>query len=153
MPSFSFVVPGNPVAKGRPRLGRGRRAFTPQRTLDYEALVKQSCLPCIPENWDVTCEYEVDIRLYFENLRLPDIDNVAKTIDGLNPKVKRKARVVVSRETPFVWADDKQVRKLTVERFIDRQNPRMEVTISQCPQQTKPPRSPSAKPRSRPSSP
>lgn len=133
---FSFTVPGTPIPKGRPRLGRGSRAFTPQRTLDYEALVRSHCLPQIPEGWPVEVDYEVSIAMYFDSNRLPDIDNVMKTLDGLNPKVKRVGRKVVSREPPFVWADDKQVRKLTGERFFDRQNPRMEVTIVACQKQS-----------------
>lgn len=38
---YEFVVPGKPVAKGRPRFTRagGGRAFTPAKTVNYEALV------------------------------------------------------------------------------------------------------------------
>lgn len=34
-----FWVPGRPKPKERPRLGRGRRVFTPQATLDAEAMI------------------------------------------------------------------------------------------------------------------
>lgn len=33
------TVRGRPVTKGRPRLGRRRKAYTPPRTLEYEKLV------------------------------------------------------------------------------------------------------------------
>ena len=35
------VIMGRPVTKGRPRLGRRRRAYTPARTIAYEHLVAQ----------------------------------------------------------------------------------------------------------------
>ena len=34
-----LLVAGRPVPKGRPRMGRGGRVYTPQTTRDYEALV------------------------------------------------------------------------------------------------------------------
>ena len=35
------IIRGRPVTKGRPRLGRRRRAYTPARTIEYEHLVAQ----------------------------------------------------------------------------------------------------------------
>jgi Holliday junction resolvase RusA-like endonuclease len=39
-----FIVPHPPRVKGRPRLGRRRRVFTPEATLEYEAKVAQAWL-------------------------------------------------------------------------------------------------------------
>lgn len=36
------VVTGDPIGKGRPRLTRSGRAYTPRRTRDYEARVSQA---------------------------------------------------------------------------------------------------------------
>ena len=38
---FTFTVERRPVAKGRPRLGRRGRVFTPERTLIAEALIAE----------------------------------------------------------------------------------------------------------------
>ena len=38
----TFTVLGEPVAKGRPRMTRAGRAYTPQKTVNYENLVKLS---------------------------------------------------------------------------------------------------------------
>jgi Holliday junction resolvase RusA-like endonuclease len=37
--TLTLTIPGEPVAKGRPRLGRGGRTFTPAKTARYEATV------------------------------------------------------------------------------------------------------------------
>ena len=41
--SWSFVVPGPPRGKGRPRFGQGR-TFTDKKTVAYERTVKQAAL-------------------------------------------------------------------------------------------------------------
>ncbi len=130
---LTFTVPGNPIPKARPRLGRGRRAFTPQRTLDYEALVREAGRAAVPEGWFTDGEYDVSVICFFDTKRHGDLDNHAKVLDGLNPKVVRKKRKVVSRETPFIWEDDKQVKRLTVERFYVDADPHLRVTITACP--------------------
>lgn len=40
--AFELWVPGRPRAKARPRLGRGRRVFTPQATTDEEDRIAQA---------------------------------------------------------------------------------------------------------------
>ena len=35
-----FTVPGNPVGKARPRMTRSGHAYTPDKTVSYENLVK-----------------------------------------------------------------------------------------------------------------
>ncbi len=104
------IIPHKPVAKGRPRLGRKGRVFTPQRTLDAEA--------AIAEAWDgpkfegplrltVVFSYDdmtVTVEKYPDGTsRLRgDVDNYIKTVmDGLNG---------------VAWEDDKQVLLVTGEK-------------------------------------
>ena len=122
--TVSFVIPGEPCAKGRPRFTRAGHAYTPAKTQAYEALV-QAC-------------YAQSKRLYFEDQGLrvtvctkfaipksaskrraqdmregrilptkrPDADNLAKAIcDALNG---------------VAWKDDCQVTHLDVrKRYAD----------------------------------
>lgn len=104
------VMPHKPIAKGRPRLGRRGRVFTPQRTLEAEAAIASS--------WDgpkfegpvklhVTFRYDemvVTVEKYPEGTsRLRgDVDNYLKTVmDGLNG---------------VAWIDDKQVLFVEAEK-------------------------------------
>lgn len=58
---------------------------------------------------------QVYIELYFWDKRKRDADNYSKLIlDAL---------------TWIIWKDDKQIYKLTTEKFYDKENPRAEINI------------------------
>jgi crossover junction endodeoxyribonuclease RusA len=98
----TFAVPGRPVPKERPRLGRGRRVFTPQRTLDRERSIADAYDgPVFDGPVRLTVEYTTDgERITIESVdatkRLRgDLDNYIKTTsDALNG---------------VAWQDDSQV--------------------------------------------
>jgi Holliday junction resolvase RusA-like endonuclease len=112
-----FIVPGDPVAKGRPRVdSRGKfvRVYTPEKTVNYEGLVAHTAQSEMGDQplFAGAVSVEMDIRLSIpsswsqkkqalavnggiEPTKKPDIDNVEKIIfDGLNG---------------VVWVDDVQV--------------------------------------------
>ncbi|KVP19392.1 endodeoxyribonuclease RusA [Burkholderia ubonensis] len=123
-----FVVPGKPVAKGRPRFARHGahvRTFTPEATERYENLVKMAARAAMCE----TQPYEGPVRLIV-NIGLPipaswsqkrqdaaaagaigatkkpDADNVVKALkDGMNG---------------VVYADDGQVVDLWISKRYAR---------------------------------
>jgi len=113
---YSITIPGRPVPKGRPRVGRKGCKYvfyTPQKTRDYEQAVglvgRAACK--VPMEGPVA----VRIRLYFEAKgRIPDCDNCTKSIlDGLNE---------------IAYEDDRQVQHLEVDIF--RETPeRAEVEV------------------------
>lgn len=102
----TIVIPSRPVPKGRPRLGRRGRVFTPVKTLEAEALVngawQMSDGPIFEGPVWIRIEFtptSMEITVGESELELSklrgDIDNYVKTImDGLNG---------------VAWADDKQV--------------------------------------------
>ena len=128
-----FLIKGDPVAKGRPRFS-GYHAYTPKKTRDYEALVKQSYMG---QCGNVITEKDVKITIiaYFsipkskskkvkEQMatgeirpsKKPDIDNVMKSIlDGLNG---------------VAFVDDKQVVEVHVEKWYS-EDPRVFVEIEE----------------------
>lgn len=102
----SIIIETRPVPKGRPRLGRRGRVFTPEKTLQAEALVRGA--------WDgPTFEGPVWISIMFTTTEIHitvgemetansklrgDVDNYVKTVmDGLNGAA---------------WIDDKQVHHI-----------------------------------------
>jgi len=107
----TVFVPHKPVPKGRPRMTRRGRVFTPQRTLDAETLVAEAW----GDNTKFTGEVGIVMLLGSDGTLITvfpheaepqklrgDIDNYVKTImDGLNGKA---------------WDDDKQVTYLVAEK-------------------------------------
>jgi Holliday junction resolvase RusA-like endonuclease len=119
---INFVVPGQPVGKGRPkfaRRGNFMTAYTPEKTASYENLVKVKAQEAMQERALVEGAVSVEIKLHVMipeswskkkqqaaishhvlPTSKPDADNVIKGIfDALNG---------------IVWRDDKQVVDLTV---------------------------------------
>ena len=127
-------IPGEPVGKGRPRFNsRMHRAYTPGKTAKYENLIKLAFHEKYPD-WKPTEEpVEVYIRAEFpkpkswtKRLRLisilttiwkptkPDIDNIVKTLDGLNK---------------IAWKDDSQIVNVSAMKFYS-DRPRMTIHIT-----------------------
>ena len=114
---LTFVLPGAPVPKGRPRMTKRGHVFTPKKTVSYEqsiALAAQAaksklgggllfdgpvmvtvhCHFAMPKSWSRKRKEQM---LYEPHIQLPDLDNLVKAVlDGLN-------------HTFNVWNDDKQV--------------------------------------------
>lgn len=135
MKEVRFVVLGEPKGKGRPRFNtRTGRAFTPDKTVNYETLVHAEYLAqCNGFRFSDDAMLDLRILAYYsipksgskkmKGLKLantirptkkPDMDNVVKMIaDALN-------QVAYKDDTQIV---DCQCRKFYSER------PRVEVTI------------------------
>lgn len=126
-------IPGEPVGKGRPRFTRQGRAYTPGKTAKYENLIKLAFREKYPD-WKPTDEpVEVYIRAEFpkpkswsKKLRLisilttiwkkskPDLDNIIKSLDGLNT---------------IAWKDDSQIVHISASKFYS-DIPRMTIHIT-----------------------
>ena len=135
MREITFVVPGEPVGKGRPRFVRQTgRAYTPQRTADYEKLVRQSYKQQVklePFEKGVPLSLHVDVYQQIPKsaskrkqeamigrkilpTKKPDCSNILKSIeDGLNG---------------VAYADDSQIVRVSVAKFFS-ETPEAVVTI------------------------
>ncbi len=122
---IAFEVPGQPVGKGRPRIGRVggyARMFTPEKTISYESTVAlfasqamsgselligpvralMKLTMAIPESWSKKKKEMASAGLIRPTTK-PDVDNVIKAIfDAVNG---------------VVWRDDVQVVELQVTKF------------------------------------
>jgi Holliday junction resolvase RusA-like endonuclease len=118
-------VPGTPVAAERPRLARGRRAYTPGRTLEAEWAIAQ----LVSDGWskDVPITVHVDLSNQGTRIRVSeatdrekamrgDVDNYAKTVmDGL--------------QKGGAFHNDGQVVSLAIDKWPAWVDPR-DVTVS-----------------------
>lgn len=131
---IKLFVPGEPVAKGRPRMTRTGHAYTPQKTRSYEgkmALFGNQAmggkppvesplhvdllviLP-IPASWSQRKKTEaLACRLLPAGRK--DLDNFVKTLDGLNG---------------IIWKDDGQICSI-VARKIYGEIPGLHILIEE----------------------
>lgn len=129
-----FTVPGQPVAKGRPRLGKWG-TYTPEKTVNYENLVKMSYIETYRREDLLKGDLKVTINFYFSipkstskkkrelmlngeimHNKRPDIDNCIKSItDALNE---------------IAYKDDNQIVILKASKFYSDE-PRTEVIIEE----------------------
>ena len=62
-----------------------------------------------------TEELELDVKYYFGTKHKRDIDNYAK--------------LVLDSMEGIVYEDDKQIKRITIEKFYDKKSPRTEIII------------------------
>lgn len=121
MTLLAFTVPGDPVPKARPRVGR-RGTITPQRTRAYEQSVRLHALAALGHlrragvRWPADARYEVNLVVHRSTRHVLDVDNVAKSaVDGMQGAV---------------FANDAAVDVLTIARGApDAESPRLVVTV------------------------
>lgn len=115
---IAFTVPGNPIAKGRPRFVRATgRTFTPARTANYEGIVAGCAAHAMGAREPFEGPLRVTIRATFlvpkswsqkrKNAAVwktskPDVENVTKAcLDAMNA---------------IVYRDDSQVVEITAQK-------------------------------------
>lgn len=103
-------VPVKPVPKGRPRMTRRGRVFTPQTTLDAEAI--------IAEAWDGP-RYEGLVEL--ECVFTPEGTQViVRPVDGTPSKLRgdidNYVKLLMDGLNGVAWLDDKQVTVIRAEK-------------------------------------
>lgn len=130
----TITIYTEPVAKGRPRFTKNGHAYTPQKTADYEDLIRQCWLLAHGKN--ISTKYiRMDLDFYVPipksmskadkekalqcELRpdkKPDIDNLIKAIqDALNE---------------VAYWDDKQIVSLRADKWYTTQ-PRVDIKIEE----------------------
>lgn len=96
--------------------GRGSRRYTPAGQRDYQRLVEWSVRCDLPRGWPLDARYAVEVIVYEPDAHRRDLDNEIKTcFDALNG---------------VTWADDSQIDAVAVLRRLDRERPRVVMTIA-----------------------
>jgi Holliday junction resolvase RusA-like endonuclease len=97
-----FFVPGQPLPKQRPRLGR-HGVYTPTKTLEWENEIGWAAREAmqIAGLGATPCDVHVHMLFQRKGKQRADLDNLIKAcLDGMNG---------------IVWIDDRQVRSLSAQ--------------------------------------
>lgn len=120
------------MGKGRPRFTRAGHTFTPEKTANYETLIRLAFMQNFPDFTPIETPVCIYMFAYFaipksfskkkreqalngeiRPTKKPDTDNIAKMKDALNG---------------VAWLDDKQVVEDMVKKFYS-DTPRLEIEI------------------------
>lgn len=124
---IKLTIPGEPVAKGRPRVTR-YGTYTPEKTKNYETLVKELYFVKHKQTL-LEGELKINIKAYFKipksaskkkraemisgkirPTKRPDIDNVIKSItDSLNGVAYDDDSQIVLVKAEKYWSEEPRV--------------------------------------------
>lgn len=130
-----FTVPGEPRGKQRARTGKGF-AYTPEQTVNYEALVKMAFEQSKPEGFiPIEGQAIMHINAFYP---IPKSTSKKKTADMLQgkirptkkPDVDNIAKIIADALNTIAYKDDAQIIEVHVYKLYS-QNPRVEVTIEE----------------------
>ena len=129
---IELIITGQPVAKGRPkfsRFGKFTKVYTPEKTVNYETLVKLSFQEKYPNFEILQNALRMDITAFFDipksaskkkylqmiegkirPTKKPDRDNIEKIIgDALNGIAYKDDSQIVEGETKKLYSDNPRV--------------------------------------------
>ena len=121
-----FLIPGNPVGKGRPRFTKSGYAYTPPATKDYEESVRWAYLNEVRKN-DGTLAFEAGVPIkasidaFFQ---IPKRLNKAQRKEALEgkllptqkPDADNIAKIVLDALNGFAYHDDSAVVECVVRK-------------------------------------
>lgn len=131
---YSFVVPGKPQGKARPRFDSRRKVtYTPQKTKDYEELVRNSYLSCFMGMPPLKGALSAEIIVFFpipksaQKLKRESMKN-GKIKPTVKPDLDNIIKAVLDALNGYAYEDDATVVKIRAEkRYSDE--PRVKVVL------------------------
>lgn len=117
---INFTVEVEPIPQARPRFSKFG-AYEPKRNTEYKKAVATVARAAMGGREPMTGELSAVIKLYRKykrcSRRFGDFDNLAKAVTDACNKI--------------VYDDDAQIVRCTVEKYTDKNFPRVEVEISE----------------------
>lgn len=136
---IQFTVIGEPTGKQRPKFStfNGKAmAYTPQKTVNYETLVKLSYQQqCNDKPYDKDIPLRAEITAYFPMPKSTSMKRKRMMLDGQIRHTKKcdadnLAKAVLDALNGIAYYDDSQVCELSVSKLYS-DNPRVIVNISE----------------------
>ena len=129
---ISLTIPGPPIGKQRARVTRTGHAYTPAKTVNYEALVKQTFAAKYPDF--VPLSGPVVVGLWI--LLMPSKETARKIKKGIKvyptikPDIDNVFKIIADALSGLAFVDDKQIVESDLSKhYADR--PMVEVVIKE----------------------
>lgn len=131
-----IVVPGIPVAKGRPRVGKVNghaRLFTPEKTVNYECRVADAGAEVMAGRAPLQGPLELCVEAYFQvqkgaSKRRLAIVAAGKDWHTSKPDADNVLKVAGDALNGIVWRDDALVASARIIKLYST-TPRLEITV------------------------
>ena len=132
---INFTVPGTPVAKGRPKFSRRGNfvvAYTPEKTANFETLVRISYQQANPGVW-LEGQIGADIIAYFPIPKSTSKKDREKMLEGKIMHTKKSdldniVKAVADALNEIAYHDDSSICLLHAAKYYSYQ-PRVEVKL------------------------
>jgi len=130
---IQFVVYGEPVAKGRPRFSKRGFAYTPEKTTNYENLVKLSYLDSDREKYFNGEQLRAEIIAYFGIPKSKPKKIQEQMLSGVIRHTAKKdcdniAKGILDSLNGIAFTDDSQIVSLEIDKYYSNE-PKAEIKI------------------------
>ena len=114
-----FEILGQPVAKQRPRVTRAGIAYTPSKTVNYEAVVRYTYQSEYPQQKPILGRIEASITAIFPIPKSYSKKKTEELLNGRNnydkkPDCDNLAKIILDSLNGIAYKDDNQVTVLHV---------------------------------------
>jgi Holliday junction resolvase RusA-like endonuclease len=132
----TFIIPGEPVAKARPRVMTNGITYTPAKTKNYETLVKELYWTNFQGKELLTGPIQVRIDAFFQIPKSASKVMRERMIQGLERPTKRPdgdniLKAVTDALNGIAYVDDSAIVSAQVRKWWS-ETPRVQVTLETC---------------------
>ena len=130
--NVSLTIPGPPVGKQRARVCRSGHAFTPAKTVNYEALVKQTFAAKYPDFIPMSGPVRMTLSIWLMESK----ETQRKLRKGINvyptikPDISNVLKIIEDALNGLAYVDDKQIVWVEVVKAYS-EKPRVEVIVGE----------------------
>jgi Holliday junction resolvase RusA-like endonuclease len=114
-----FVVPGRPIAKQRPRMGKAGRMYTPMRTKKYEADVSEAAWAAgLKMRDDRAYRFELNVGKTQVGMKIYDLGQLKKSMIG---DLDNYCKSLIDGVNMFDGWDDRQMVELVARKYWEEE--------------------------------
>ncbi len=124
---YEFEIPGPVTGKGRPRINTYTcRAYTPNKTKEYEELAKQYFVLKYPRHIPIEGRVKVSIIAYFKIPKGTNKKNEELMLSGnisptKKPDIDNIEKIILDAMNSLAFKDDNQITKLEIEKVYSEE--------------------------------